>query len=118
MRRNLLFAPFAACTAAHFIDGTGSPFDGIDVGGRWGTSAPALADLDDDGDLDLVVGAYDGILYYYENVGSATSPSYEAVTGSANPFDGIDLRERRARGVADLRGRHRRREPLRRHRRR
>jgi hypothetical protein len=35
------------------------------------------------------VGEYDGTLYYYENVGSAASPSYEAVTGTANPFDGI-----------------------------
>ncbi|KAH8053942.1 hypothetical protein JL722_9103 [Aureococcus anophagefferens] len=71
-------------------NGAASPFDGIDVGD---SSAPALVDVDGDGDLDLVVGENDGTLYYYENVGTAASPSYEAVTGAANPFDGIDLGE-------------------------
>ena len=76
----------------HYVDGllleNTDFFDGIDVGFE---SAPALADLDDDGDLDLVVGEYDGVLNYYENVGNATSPTYEAVTGAANPFDGVDV---------------------------
>ena len=67
---------------------TTNPFSGIDVGFR---SAPAFADLDNDGDLDLVIGEYDGILNYYENTGTATVPAYTVRSGAANPFNGIDV---------------------------
>ena len=53
--------------------GTANPFDGIDVGVY---SAPALGDLDDDGDLDLVVGEESGKLIYIENTGTSTEPEF------------------------------------------
>lgn len=38
--------------------------------------SPILLDLDNDGDLDLLSGEYDGRVVYYENTGSATSPAF------------------------------------------
>ena len=43
-------------------------------------SLPALADLDADGDADALVGRGDGKLSYYQNVGSAASPSWSRVS--------------------------------------
>ena len=43
------------------------------------------------GDLDLVVGERDGELIYAENTGTSTTPVFVQRTGSANPFDGIDV---------------------------
>lgn len=56
-------------------------------------SKPELADLDDDGDLDLLVGDSNGVAKGYENTGSILSPSWAAkgawntpdAGGSANP---------------------------------
>ncbi|MBP7704291.1 MAG: VCBS repeat-containing protein [Caulobacter sp.] len=57
--------------------------------GFTGTTAPALLDVDSDGDFDLVVATQLGELHYYENVGNASSYSFVSRTGAANPFDGL-----------------------------
>lgn len=45
-------------------------YSNIDVGSE---SAPSLGDLDNDGDLDLVIGNYGGHVKYYENGGNANN---------------------------------------------
>ena len=54
------------------------------------------------GDLDLVVGDYSGELNYFENTGTSTAPAFVQRTGSANPFDGIDIHSRSAPALGDL----------------
>ena len=43
------------------------------------------------GDLDLLVGNYDGELKYIENTGTSTAPVFVVMTLSANPFENIDV---------------------------
>jgi len=45
---------------------------------------PAFADLDGDGDLDILAGEYEGKLQYYQNTGSVTNPQFAAP--QENPF--------------------------------
>ena len=74
-------------TAPSFQHQTGAsnPFNGIDVGAE---ATPTLVDIDNDGDLDMFVGAADGTLNYYENTGTATNPSFVAAT---SPFGSLDV---------------------------
>ena len=75
----------AGVTVAHQT-GAANPFDGIDIGGQ---NAPTLADIDGDGDLDMLIGGISGTFNYYENTGTALAPAYTERTGGANPFNGI-----------------------------
>ena len=70
--------------------GDANPFDGINVGKE---AAPTFADLDDDCDLDLVVGNEYGKLFYFVNTWTPAGPKFEERTGTANPFVDIDVEE-------------------------
>ncbi len=74
----------------NYIEQTGmaNPFNLIDIGN---SSAPAFVDIDSDGDQDLILGEEDGVINYFENVGTAAAPTYIQRLGSANIFDGIDI---------------------------
>ena len=58
---------------------TASQLDAFDVGQ---SSAPVLADPDNDGDKDLLVGNSDGRLYYYINNGNPNVFNFSLVTGN------------------------------------
>ena len=55
---------------------------------------PSLADIDNDGDLDMVVAALgrknngnmDSLFHYYKNIGTRYSPMFELQADDANPF--------------------------------
>ncbi len=70
------------------LTGGANPFDGVSVVSST-TIAPTFADLDSDGDLDLIVGGYFGGLQVFDN--NDADMGYTQLTGSANPFDGVDV---------------------------
>jgi hypothetical protein len=63
--------------------GTDNPLNGVDVGSG---SKPALGDVDNDGDFDLVIGL-SGTTQYYRNTGTSSSPVFTELTGSSNPLN-------------------------------
>ena len=72
-----------------------NPFNGLNVlaGNRTQTDSVAeLSDLDNDGDLDLIIiGKYNGGADFYENTGSATEPNFVKRTGAANPLENVEV---------------------------
>lgn len=64
-----------------------NPFDALDVGFL---SSPTAADLDDDGDFDVVSGEEYGELHYFENSGTDEDPIFSELEGPLNPFFGFD----------------------------
>jgi CO dehydrogenase/acetyl-CoA synthase epsilon subunit len=65
----------------HFADPVENPFD---LTSTYYLSVPAFADLDGDGDQDLLVGESYGTMQYFENTGSNTNPQFAAPI--VNPF--------------------------------
>jgi Ca2+-binding RTX toxin-like protein len=97
------FKNTGTASAPVFTEQTGAanPFNGIDVGLA---ATISLVDLDGDGDMDAVVGEYEGVLNYFKNTGTASAPVFTAQTGAANPLGSIDIGEFSAATFADLDG--------------
>lgn len=66
-----------------------------------GHESPCFADLDSDGDLDLLVGTGQGKIYYYRNDGTPQVPQMVYVT---NNFCNIDVQEDASPELADIDG--------------
>ena len=64
--------------------------------------SPTFADIDNDGDLDAFFGNAGGNIQYYENTGSASSPSF--ATPITNPFGLADVGSRSRPTFADVDG--------------
>jgi len=90
-------------TSPAFLLRTGffDPFFGVEIGDA---STPALADFDNDGDLDLVAGQLDGTLVTFRNVGDVTFPLFDPQSGIGNPLGDVDVGERSAPAAGDLNG--------------
>ena len=65
-------------------------------------ACPSVADLDNDGDMDLMVGEYYGALQYFENTGSVTNPQFASAV--ENPFGLVAVQEISTPAMTDLDG--------------
>ncbi|MEL6605628.1 MAG: FG-GAP-like repeat-containing protein [Cyanobacteria bacterium J06614_10] len=91
---------FAPPTNNNYVEQSGSnnPFNDFTQNFSDAVLRPALVDVDEDGDLDVVFGIDDGTIKYYEN----TTSGYVEQLGSNNPFNGIDTDWNASPAFADL----------------
>jgi hypothetical protein len=75
------FENTGTATTPAFAAATANPFGLADVGN---SAKPDLADIDDDGDLDALVGNSSGDTVFFENTGTATAPAF--APGTPNSF--------------------------------
>jgi hypothetical protein len=80
----ILYLNTAGANNAPVFQLSNSTYLGIDIGSN---STPHLTDIDNDGDLDLLIGERSGNINFYRNNGTATSPNFVLVTDSLGKID-------------------------------
>lgn len=85
-------------SAPNFVAPVLNPF-GIQADAE--ITIPYFADLDGDGDLDLISSGYYGLVSYYQNTGTATAPAFAAPT-QLGLIAGTSMPELRFLSFADL----------------
>jgi len=93
-------------TSPSFVEllGASNPFNFIS---NPGYPSPAFADVDHDGDIDMLLGndgVSGGTIEFFENIGDPANPSFIELTGAANPFDGVSVVGYSAPFMADVDG--------------
>ncbi len=68
---------------------------------RGSHAVPALGDVDDDGDLDLLVGESDGTVTFFRNEGTPAEPDFRRV---ADAWQGVRVERRSAPALGDVDG--------------
>jgi len=79
--------------------GSDNPFNGVDIGKH---SKPSFLDIDNDGDMDCFFGERYGVIYYYKNTGSASSPTFSPQIGSNNPLNAVNHTKRANPAFVDI----------------
>lgn len=95
------FQNIGTATAPSFTAAVQNPFGLTAVGsGTAPISSPEFIDLDTDGDLDLMVNDNNGDFQYFENMGTAASPSFAAPL--TNPYNLVAVNKYAMMSFADL----------------
>ena len=84
-------------------DASENPFHGIQIGGQ-SHASPTFVDVDGDGDLDAVIGKYDGLISYYVNNGDGTFTEQTNGASDPNPFGDVNVTENASPVFADWDG--------------
>ncbi|NKN34721.1 FG-GAP repeat domain-containing protein, partial [Marichromatium bheemlicum] len=91
------FRNTGSATQPDFAAPSASPFGLNQVDGN---VKPTLADIDDDGRLDLLVGGYSGDIWLFENTGSTSEPAFASAV--SNPYGLTDVGAYSSPALADL----------------